>query len=417
MLDMYEAMTEEELELAEEEEGALMQMQLLQTVQLQQRSSNAAGSEQDITSQDQHVAATNVVAGIEVKRADAKAPQEDDHHKHVATVVAGDTGEIKRPSPVTGEHKGVSVVVEAAAKNTAEIPQPSHGKAIFHLKGRVEQELLPLRLLYGAVIGVFLLAIVVQFLVYTGSVPHLPKRMQWINFMSFVSKKGTAREFVQQLNTLSAVDVESNMPPASSDEKFLQPLASSGPVRLEVKIEGAFDRSTIQSPLTQRTCVMYSATAKCHGESKVVAEASKQSQFIASMADAPWVKILVASRDITCFDMCGGQWSHSEKLADAAAELKAFVADNMKTERPAQERDAKEFDFEETSLLVGSVVTLVGKLCRGPGGELVLQRWEEHAGKAKKKKSAWFGKILASDDSSLHGSVLPGGMPRSYGTI
>jgi len=394
---MYEPMSESEVELAEEEEGMLMQMQLLQKVQVQQRSSSVASSEKEITSVGQHVTADDESRSAKANRTDASSSS---NHNLVAQVVPGDGGDVKSPPGISAGELVDTFVKKASAIQTISHQGP------------------PLRLLHGAVIGVFLIAVVVQLLVCFGVVGKFPKPFL---FRGRASKTNSVRDFVHKLSTSSALDVETYLPAAGgSDEKFLQPLATKGPIRLEVKIEGTFDRSAIQAPLTQRDCVLYSAIATRHGENKKIASSAKHSHFIASMVDAPWVKVLVASNDVVCFDMCSGLWSHSGSLAEAPQELKAFVAEHRNLDclvgGPEKDSDAKEIDFEERSLLVGSIVTLVGKLCRGPGGELALQRWQDAASKATSGCN-WFGSILASDDSSLHGRVVAGGVAQNYGTL
>merc|ERR1719263_270090 len=114
-------------------------------------------------------------------------------------------------------------------------------------------------------------------------------------------------------------DLDADMPPGSSSEKFLKPLSSGGPIRLEVKVEGVLDRSTMLAPLTQRPCVLHSASAMCSAELAPAAYSEKQADFIVSMVDAPGVKISVEGGNVVCFDMRNGLWRHSQYLVDAAA--------------------------------------------------------------------------------------------------
>jgi hypothetical protein len=289
-----------------------------------------------------------------------------------------------------------AIEISVSSKNhSALVQEVSVVKGTTWLANVIGERKPPLPLLHAFVIVVFLIALGVQILVCTGAVKSFPKP----NLFSKKSscKKSSTRSFVQQISVSSVSDVETYRSSATIPAGRL--------VRLEVKIEGTFDRNPIQAPLTQRNCVMYSANATCQGESMAAARDSKQSDFIVSLVDAPWVKVLVASSDVSCFDMRSGLWHHSERLVDAPEALKVFVVENMNpdclAESPSSDRDAKRIDFEETSLLVGGVVTLVGLLRPSPGGQLVLQTRQENDDVVD-ADSSWTGKVLASDDSSLH---------------
>jgi len=175
------------------------------------------------------------------------------------------------------------------------------------------------------------------------------------------------------------------------------------------------------------------------GQTTPIAYASKHGDFIACMTDAPWVQILVVGADVLCFGMKDGLWQSTHtSLRKAPHHLQDFVVSHMSTVDRSEEElrkdrlfiqalqtDGQAVDFEEIALLAGKTVTLVGKLCRGPGGQLSLQRWQdgefdsegitkeglrkessfgqtssEGSGSIPHPEDEWKGKILACDDPS-----------------
>lgn len=237
------------------------------------------------------------------------------------------------------------------------------------------------------------------------------------------------RSYIEDMPISSAFEVEAAFPSggsSSSDCSFCDQDAPKVPVRIEVCIEGLLDRSVMQSPLARRDCVMYAAAAVRRGECSPIAFSMKSADFVVSMADAPWVKILVEGADVLCFGMKAGFWQTSQKgLEKSPDNLREFVASQETSHLFKQASIAgntKTVDFEETALLVGSTVTLAGTLSRGLGGQLCLQRWQADVSDTScadlKGKEAplkepvvgtygketsqdpWMGKILACDDSA-----------------
>lgn len=239
--------------------------------------------------------------------------------------------------------------------------------------------------------------------------------------MDFTTRKcdRAIRSYIEQLKVPSTSDLEAVSQPG--DGVFAKLFADT-PVRIKVRIEGTFDRSTMKSPLSGRDCVMYSAAAVPSGELSPSAFSSKRSDFIASMVDAPWIKILVEGADILCFGMKPGLWQNYHKYLEKAPDsLKEFITshgtNSTQTDGQAPQTGRQSVDFEEIALVVGSSITLVGKLCRGPGGQLSLQRWQGEASVLPESspkescltsiednyndapsKDPWTGRILACDD-------------------
>lgn len=275
---------------------------------------------------------------------------------------------------------------------------------------------------------VFLAAVVAQALTFTGKFGTKRNFPRW-TLPTAVSDRAIRTHF-DQLKVTSSSELDSVFPQSSSsssDGSFPKRSSSAVPLRLEVRIEGLLDRSTICSPLARKDCVMYSAAAVPKGELDPTAVSSKRADFIVCMADAPWVKILIEGADVLCFGMKDGFWHSSEKSLQKAPEyLQEFVGSNTKAQT-SQHRDGGEpskqaqrhgdaMDFEEVALGVGSIITLVGIICRGPGGQLSMQccpggcELPESSPKeallnsvggkndSTPQEEPWAGKILACDD-------------------
>jgi hypothetical protein len=212
-----------------------------------------------------------------------------------------------------------------------------------------------------------------------------------------------------------------------------------GPVRVEACVEGSFDRTKVQSPLAQKNCVVYAASAMMQGQHSPSAYSSKRTDFIVSMVNAPWVKILVESADVLCFGMRGGMLQKTHRCLDQAPDhVKEFVVSHMTASQPQQlptsldgpghlksgdqavQTNIHALELEESALVVGSNITLVGQLVRGPGGQLYLQRWKgvlpETSWEACPSKTSslempsqepWMGKVLACDDPAMLARPVP----------
>lgn len=372
-------MSEYELDPAEEEdEAALMQVQLLQTSQLQRRTFHVASSGKEITSQGEHLAASDTKTGKGGnfdQKTSTKAQQKVVEIPEIRHPLA-DTTELALGDVILVPHRTQDI--SPSKQRVALVEEATIISNATWLTRMVATKVATLPLLHVFAMTACLVAVIVQLLVCFGVLKPFRKPF---SSKKHVSQNSDVRSFVQQVVVASSLDLETDKSPSGSSGNVLAKAVSSGrPVRLEVKIEGAFDRSLMHTPLTQKSCVMYSAMAKCQGESIAIANDARQSDFIVSLVDAPWIKVLVSCVDVLCFDMQNGLWRHSENLVSAPEVLKAFVVANMNpdclAESPSSENDAKKIDFEECSLLVGSIVTLVGKLCQSPSGQMILQPWE-----------------------------------------
>jgi len=343
---------------------------------------------------------------------------------------------------------GVAPAVDPIRKAGVAPPRPQSVEVV-HADA---PSVLPIRLLFstsGAIALVFVAAIIAQALTCTDKFGPKRKYPKWT--LPAPSTDATIRAYVRQLKVSSASDLEiaSPNPEAASGKPAVsgrilwtgpqlvdRPSAVSGqPVRVEVKVENLMDRTTVKAPLTGQACVAYSAAAIVDGDSSPIAHSSKRADFIVAMVDAPWVKILVEGADVLCFGMKGGLWEHREKSVEKAPDhLKEFVAAGeipksdtsygsieQDPEKKGAAGSTRAVEFEESAVVIGSTITLVGKLCRGPGGQLSLQRWQKEAAchlpatspkescltpckgqyNAEASSELWEGKILICDDPTV----------------
>lgn len=440
---IFEAISEQELESAEADEAEMMQMALLQTAKVQQRGtadSQGAGTapgvlpahepeeladagsllHQSAASQVGKGAAGAVAVFSVLSDATEQTGREDSSHQKAAPQTGKGSSHVAGTARGPSEH-GSSFVAPASSVMLAHRASTEH-------------------FFQASFVLLFVVAMVAQALMSTTrfSSKHTSST-RWT--LPSLESDLAIRSYTQDLQVSPATSLETVYPDgggSSGAGVFTEPETSAAPVRVEVCIEGLLDRSTMLSPFSQQSCVMYSAAATPSGEQTPLACSSKSADFIVSMADAPWVKILVEGADVLCFGMKSGLWQqHQTSFELAPPHLKEFVASRVaacksvskagsetpvseKTPLQASRKESRSIDFEETALVVGSSVTLVGKLCRGPGGQLSLQRWQAHvcqfpetspksscitseAGNYDNAVSQdeWTGKILACDDPSL----------------
>jgi hypothetical protein len=302
-----QALTEKQLELAEENEASLLNMQLLQTVQMQRRVTpeDAAASTEEPAAHSygkmpcpgKETAGQNAsgpgpvildrkhdnpVNGTERREVPALIVPENRHDVvarpleslgAVAAVPADQHSELQQnASSAKNETSHDRRTSNESAVPMPPVEQPadilhagaSPPLASTQLKTLADSKGPSISFLHWAAMGVFFVALVTQILICIGMVNPSGKKPLWDRGRA--APDNAIRTFVQQMPISSSMDLESDMPSGSSTEQFLKPLSSGGPVRMEVKIEGLLDRSTVLAPFTRRPCVMYSATATSHGE-------------------------------------------------------------------------------------------------------------------------------------------------------
>jgi len=197
---------------------------------------------------------------------------------------------------------------------------------------------------------------------------------------------GELRPKVEALQVCTPAEVEKRLPSTGSyDVTFSKPISSRQLLRLEAKIEGLVDTTcALLSPLTQRPCVLYSASASRQLHAGLhplpLAFATKSLDFTASLLADPRTVITVTGSDVALFATHNCRVSEVLPFPCARDTWQDFVDDNpsgsVDSHRQAvQELRAKgaAVEFQECALLVGAVVTLVGELTRDASGQLALQ--------------------------------------------
>mmetsp|Transcript_74810 Transcript_74810/g.136713 ORF Transcript_74810/g.136713 Transcript_74810/m.136713 type:complete len:607 (-) Transcript_74810:95-1915(-) len=492
--DSLKFVTEMELKAAEEEESAVMQVQLLQTSQMKKRgerlspasSSPASNSGQTLSAMQTEASHNTDSLAVEVEErpwgeaektdepaaADVARPRHDDQEKGEApsflqvgldeearsndrqAAVPSPVQDHAEPAPAEKHRSDRSAVAPAPLKKHAEEIAPVEDDAA--VRPRVQDHAHRKRhrvegpgkqLLHGAIMLVFLLFMVYLLKVFT----RVPE--DWLGVKAGPPagqgpapvEKGAVRAHVEAFDICSATDVGDLLPVASSyDCIFQKPVMSGKALRLEARIEGLSDGGTLLAPLTQRSCVLYSAVARCN-KGPTPVKSSKAPNFVVSLIGSPLMQIEVEGQDVSLFDMCGGKWTCSQPLLEAAPHLQDFVVTHtgMDPENECETSSSLRalgpgVEFEECALLVGSTVTIVGELYRAPSGSLSFRPWRESAldELTDTIKPSWEnhgckvatplcdeevlmssdeimpGKLLLSDHPGLLGSVVPAEKPK-----
>jgi hypothetical protein len=145
--------------------------------------------------------------------------------------------------------------------------------------------------------------------------------------------------------------------------------------RLEARIEGPADPShaPLDAPLAQKECVVFSVMVSAPKDDGGVAEAiafkSKSIDFFASPLDCPKTRIRVCGADVSLFDVCLGNTSGMTTLSNAPTHWKSFVQSYKAAHLSSQDIALK---FEESALLIGTSITLVGEPQRGADGVISI---------------------------------------------
>lgn len=170
-----------------------------------------------------------------------------------------------------------------------------------------------------------------------------------------------------------------------------KPLRSRRVLRLEAVVKEVLGARPLTSPLTQQECVIYSTTVskRARGQGLALSFAAANVDFKLSMVDDPSTEVEVMGMDVSLFDMCQGRLVRMEALEMAPPHWRAFVVNNQveggadgKLSIPelSTEDASVDLEFQESALLIGSTITVVGELCRTPSGTLMLQPLEPMRG-------------------------------------
>lgn len=205
------------------------------------------------------------------------------------------------------------------------------------------------------------------------------------------SRHGAIRKYIERLPVCRAPDIERRLPARSGyDCTFSKPLSSKQLVRLEGYVEQPLSGSLLTAPLTQRTCVLYTSVASrqvldgLHPVPEAFACASVN--FFVSIAGAPNVHVEVRGKDVSLFDMCDGCFAVERSEDHVPEGWQDFISAHRTAPhlslRPRQALDCNRgtLEFQESTLRVGALVSLVGELHRDADGTLALRPWAGDAG-------------------------------------
>lgn len=195
--------------------------------------------------------------------------------------------------------------------------------------------------------------------------------------------KGGTRSRVEELPLCRASEVERRLPVSSGyDCTFSKPLSSCQLLRLEALVEGpAAGSVTLTAPLTGQTCVLYSVAVSRQLHDGIrpapVAFATGGVDFVISLREAPQVRISLRAEDVSLFDMRRGRHVQRKSFASAPDKWQDFVLTHRagtEWQTSSQMRsDSSSLEFQECTLLCGTVATFVGELHRGSDGTLSLR--------------------------------------------
>jgi hypothetical protein len=255
---------------------------------------------------------------------------------------------------------------------------------------------------------------------------YLMSKWLWKAFRKLLRtpEQQAIRDFVDTVAVTNGPEVVNQLAAAKVYEcAITRPLSSKQLLRLEARVEEAISGFCLWSPLTQRACVHFVATVSRHfGKRQVpLAYQTSGTDFIVSLLDAPHVRVEIQSQDVSTFDMLIGHCNHKRTRGSASQEWKGFLESNpvqTKTWKPSTKlAPQSELVFQETAILLGAKVTVLGELHRNSVGTLVLCPWSESSNESSLEASTeqcketqdalaqtqkpWLGKVWISDDPSL----------------
>lgn len=233
---------------------------------------------------------------------------------------------------------------------------------------------------------------------------------------------GCLRGQVAALPLCSAADIARRLPASGSYDCCIpRPASSQRLLRFQARIEGPVSGAALVAPLTQQACVLFSASASRQLHDGVhpvtVAFQAAHVDFAVTLAEEPHTRVEVRGGEVSLFDVVSGRTEQVLPFPCAPDSWQDFVNAHRTTVVGAESTsaalrgDGAALEFQECALLVGSKVTLVGELLRGPTGNLSLQPLGQRRVSAELSRElcpvpdvgeeARFSKVVVSDDPLL----------------
>ncbi|CAJ1331226.1 unnamed protein product [Effrenium voratum] len=205
-----------------------------------------------------------------------------------------------------------------------------------------------------------------------------------------------SKEMRAFLPTMTAADVEQLLPAFGGyDCALSKPKSLGGPLRLRARIYGPLGEP-ITTPLTNEAAVFCQTKVEQKlpdGQMSIALERSESVDFVACLEGAPDMKLTVHAKEVRLCDMQEGHTT----LCGTRASVPQFQ--NLE----AAGHPDQELQFQETSLRVGELVTLVGDLHRDAAGQLML--WPSTSPETAKQQAVYDlldgVHVLISDDPAF----------------
>jgi hypothetical protein len=259
---------------------------------------------------------------------------------------------------------------------------------------------------------------------------------KWCLSMYRYSEEKSIRGYIEGMRRSPGLEVVNQLIAGSVyDCAIMRPLASKQLIRLEARVEEAASGFCLWTPLSQQACVRFSCTvsqqAKDGSSSTPLSYQCSSIDFVISLLDAPHVRIEIEGGDLSTFDMITGRMSAKRTFDSAAKHWQDFAENHQiggKMQSPSRFRsETSALEFQETAIVLGTSITVIGELQRNAVGTLLLRpsldNASEDADESKPEpwrtswestgiavprslqlaRTPWLGKVWVSDDPSLLG--------------
>lgn len=212
------------------------------------------------------------------------------------------------------------------------------------------------------------------------------------------TKVSAVRRYVERLPVSGPTEIAQHLPVLAGgyDCIFSKPLSSKMLLRIEAVVERPVEGCQLTSPLTRRTCVLYSSAASRQLHDGVhpvpVAFAFASVNFVVRLVDSPEVQVEVRGTDVSLFDMSRGRHVERRNIKRVPDDWQDFISSHRTSPHLSANlrTEGATLEFQECTLCVGAYVTMVGELHRDANGQLFMRPWsggEEKATPAPQRES------------------------------
>lgn len=196
------------------------------------------------------------------------------------------------------------------------------------------------------------------------------------------SKVGAMRKYVERLPVSRSAELSQRLPAAGGyDCAFSRPVSTKALVRIEVRVLRPSTGSQLTAPLTKRTCVLYSSAVSRQLHDGVhpvpIAFSFACVNFSVQLVDAPEMIIELKGSDVSLFDMYDGRWVEQKSFERIPDDWQDFISSHRTSPHLSStlRSDSATLEFQECTLCVGALVSVVGELHRNANGTLSMRPW------------------------------------------